>query len=51
MAKKYAVRKNSETSMKTIHTKTVFNQPDQYVRCVAQQTSKMETFPTIVNSF
>ena len=31
IAKKYAVRKNSETSMKTIPTKTVFNGPNQSI--------------------
>ena len=33
--KKYEVRKNSEASMKTIHTEIVFNWPNQYVRDVA----------------
>ena len=35
ISKNYAVRKNSETSMKTIHTETVFSWPSQYVRGVA----------------
>ena len=32
ISKKCAVPKNSEASMKTIHTKTVFNWPNQHVR-------------------
>ena len=35
ISKKYAVRKNSEASMKTINTEAVFNWPNQYVRGVA----------------
>ena len=35
ISKKYAIRKNSEASMKTIFTETVFNWPNQYVTVVA----------------
>ena len=35
ISKKYAVRKKSEASMKTIFTETVFNWPSQYFTVVA----------------
>ena len=36
IAKKYVVRKNSETNMKTIHAKIDFNWPNHYISGVAR---------------
>ena len=41
ISKKYAVHNNSETSMKTIDTETVFNRPNQYVRGVASSLTNI----------